>query len=186
MIFKHINDWANERGLLDIEFNKAKQASFLVEEISELLRAKDEYEEIDALADIIVFSNNILQLLKFDTTIFNSKDILGVQYSDDGIKNLPTLCDKGKFLLGVVCTFLIDKTNTFTTEDDILEGLIKHCIFMMKAMGYNPRIVMQETLKEISSRVGAYSEETGKWEKDKSPEAQANWYKADYSLAKES
>ena len=35
--------------------------------------------------------------------------------------------------------------------------------------------------KEINSRVGGMV--NGKFEKDLSPEAQANWYKADYSKA---
>ena len=39
---------------------------------------------------------------------------------------------------------------------------------------------MQETIKEISSRVGEYDESKKKWIKDKSPEAMAKWYKANY------
>ena len=43
---------------------------------------------------------------------------------------------------------------------------------------------MQETIKEISSRIGAWNEEKGKWIKDTSEEAQKLWYKADYSKCK--
>ena len=39
---------------------------------------------------------------------------------------------------------------------------------------------MLETIKEISSRTGSYDPSIGKWIKDKSPEAQAKWYKANY------
>jgi hypothetical protein len=50
-------------------------------------------------------------------------------------------------------------------------------------MGYNPDLAMDEVLKEINSRVGG-PDGTGKWVKDKSPEAQANWYTADFKKAK--
>ena len=51
-------------------------------------------------------------------------------------------------------------------------------------MGYDLDLVMKEVVKEISSRTGSVNPTTGKWEKDTSPEAQANWYKADYSTCK--
>ena len=47
--------------------------------------------------------------------------------------------------------------------------------------GYDTDKVMAEVIKEISSRVGSYNPETKKWQKDKSPEAQANWYQADFT-----
>ena len=50
--------------------------------------------------------------------------------------------------------------------------------------GYDANIAMMETIKEISSRTGATNEVTGKWEKFKTPEAQALWYTANYDLAK--
>jgi streptogramin lyase len=43
---------------------------------------------------------------------------------------------------------------------------------------------MGEVIKEINSRVGAYNPETKKWQKDKSPEAQAKWYTANFSDCK--
>ena len=112
-IFTKINDWANERGLLNIDWDKNAQASFIAEELSEFLRAKEHNEEVDALCDMIVFATNALRLL-----------------------------------------------------------------------GYDPNIAMEETLKEISSRIGAFNEKTGKWEKFKTPEAIALWYSANYDNAK--
>ena len=111
--FKLINEWAKERGLLDIEWDKTAHASFLAEELSEFLRAKEANDEIDALCDIIVFATNA-----------------------------------------------------------------------MRIRGYLPDTAMEETLKEISSRTGAFNPDTGKWEKFKTPEAMALWYKADYNKAK--
>ena len=43
---------------------------------------------------------------------------------------------------------------------------------------------MDETIKEISSRTGAYDENAKKWVKDESDEAKAKWYQADYELAR--
>jgi hypothetical protein len=111
--FDQINAWAKERGLLNIEWDKTAQASFIAEELSEFLRSKDSNGEIDALCDIIVFAANAMKLL-----------------------------------------------------------------------GYDPNIAMDETLKEINSRTGAFKPETGKWEKFKTPEAMALWYAADYNKAK--
>ena len=49
-------------------------------------------------------------------------------------------------------------------------------------IGYNPIQCLSETTTEICSRVGEIK--NGKFVKDKSEEAQANWYKADFSRAK--
>ena len=45
-------------------------------------------------------------------------------------------------------------------------------------LGYDPKCTLLEVSKEINSRVGEIVD--GKFIKDKSPEAQANWYKADF------
>jgi len=55
---------------------------------------------------------------------------------------------------------------------------------LVEQLGYRFESCMAETLKEIDSRVGSVNPETGKWEKDRSPKAQAKWYKADYSRCK--
>lgn len=112
-ILDQINAWANERGLLNIEWDKTAHASFIAEELSEFLRAKNGNEEMDALCDIIVFAANA-----------------------------------------------------------------------MRIRGYDPNVAMEETLKEINSRTGAFNPATGKWEKFKTPEAMALWYAADYDKAK--
>jgi hypothetical protein len=112
-ILQAINDWADERNLLNIKWDKSAHASFIAEELSEFLRAKDGSGEIDALCDIIVFASNA-----------------------------------------------------------------------MRIRGYDPDIAMDETLKEIRSRTGAFNQQTGKWEKFKTPEAMALWYSANYDKAK--
>ncbi len=112
-IFDMINQWADDRKLLSIEWDKNTQGSFIAEELSEFLRAKTDNEEIDALCDIIVFCTNAIRL-----------------------------------------------------------------------KGYDPNIAMAETLREIESRTGTFNNQTGKWEKDKTPEAMAFWYTAQYLKAR--
>ena len=55
---------------------------------------------------------------------------------------------------------------------------------MCEQYGFNFEIAMLETIKEISSRTGAYDENAKKWVKDESDEARAKWHKADYELAR--
>jgi len=74
--------------------------------------------------------------------------------------------------------------STGFNKEKILDGACDANVFgggLIRKLGYNPDIAMDETLKEIESRVGSIQD--GKFVKDKSPEAQANWYKADYSKA---
>lgn len=67
---------------------------------------------------------------------------------------------------------------------DAMADMIVFCYGEMAKYGYDGDKVMDEVIKEISSRTGAYSEETKKWQKDKSPEAMAKWYEADFSGCK--
>ena len=62
--------------------------------------------------------------------------------------------------------------------------ILKNCAGVCEKYGFNFEIAMLETIKEISSRTGSYNEDTKKWEKDTSDEAQAKWYQADYELAR--
>jgi len=73
-----------------------------------------------------------------------------------------------------------------TTEEriDAMADMIVFCYGEMAKYGYDGDKVMDEVIKEISSRTGAYNPETKKWQKDKSPEAQAKWYSADFSRCK--
>lgn len=67
---------------------------------------------------------------------------------------------------------------------DAMADIIVFAYGEMAKYGYHGDKVMNEVIKEISSRVGSYSPETKKWQKDKSPEAQAKWYTANFSNCK--
>lgn len=71
------------------------------------------------------------------------------------------------------------------TDDECVDAYCDIITFATGAilkLGYEPEKAIAECGKEINSRVGSMVD--GKFEKDLSPEAQANWYKANYSKAK--
>lgn len=73
-----------------------------------------------------------------------------------------------------------------TTEGriDAMADIIVFCYGEIAKYGYDGDKVMNEVIKEISSRTGAYSEETKKWQKFKTIEAMALWYEADFTDCK--
>ena len=81
-----------------------------------------------------------------------------------------------------VCASL--KVNNSHDLVDAMADVIVIATGTIYKLGYDADKVMDEVLKEINSRTGSFNEATGKWEKDKSPEAQARWYKADFSRCK--
>ena len=58
------------------------------------------------------------------------------------------------------------------------------CAKLCEQYGFNFQLAMEETIKEISSYTGSYDEDTKKWKRDYSWEAQTEWYRADYKLAR--
>jgi hypothetical protein len=73
------------------------------------------------------------------------------------------------------------------TDDGRVDAMADIIVFAygeIAKYGYHGDKVMAEVIKEISSRTGAYDPNTKKWQKDKSPEAQAKWYTADFTNCK--
>ena len=67
---------------------------------------------------------------------------------------------------------------------DAMADIIVFAYGEIAKYGYDGDKVMDEVIKEINSRTGSYNPETKKWQKDKSPEAQARWYTADFTNCK--
>jgi len=67
---------------------------------------------------------------------------------------------------------------------DAMADIIVFAYGEIAKYGFDGDKVMSEVIKEINSRVGAYDPATKKWQKDKSAEAQANWYTADLASCK--
>ena len=185
-IYKGLAEWRAERGITA----KSQKAGYLVnvmEELSELFAALRLFEKskmvndshelkcaehsiIDAFCDIAVFTINAGTDIPYhlkDSAIYTSK----ISFSVENLCNLINSCMK------------------FASDHDYKDGvyhnsILVNCAILCEQYGFNFEIAMLETIKEISSRTGAYDEKAKKWIKDESDEARAKWYKADYELAR--
>ena len=186
-IYKGLAEWRAERGIT-AESQKAGYIINIMEELGELASAlrdyekfsateqdtakkqKAEYEIIDALCDICVFTINAgvnIPDSKKDTAINTRKTSF----------NIENLCN------------LINDCAKFDSDHYYKDGIyynsiLVDCAKLCQYYGFNFEIAMLETIKEISSRTGAYDENAKKWVKDESDEARAKWYQADYELAR--
>ena len=63
--------------------------------------------------------------------------------------------------------------------DAIADSMVFDATELVK-MGYDIEKVLNEVLLVVESRTGVWDDYNNKFQKDKSPEAQARWYKPDY------
>ena len=165
-ILEKLEKWRKERGLdrtQGFEFDLNTQMSFFFEEIGvEFLRAKTEEEKIDAYCDTIIFAINGSSLLGYIPIWLENANM-----------SFKSILLKAYLMLDSETATEFDYSLIFTIcKDNIIE------------LGYDFNMCMDETLKEIESRTGAINSETGKWEKFKTDEAKAKWYKADFKKCK--
>ena len=188
-IYKGLAEWRAERGIT-AESQKAGYIVNVMEELGELATALREYERfskpsypyqknkkyaehgiIDALCDICVF------------TINAGADInCNEKLESINTTTQTTRCNSSlSFLLSECGNFdYYGKFSSYVCFNQILLSCAKLC----EQYGFNFGLAMLETIKEISSRTGAYDENAKKWVKDESDEARAKWYKANYELAR--
>ena len=187
-IYAGLKAWRHERGIT-AESQKDGYLVNVMEEFGELasaLRAyekfsvteqdtakkqKAEYEIIDALCDISVFTINV------GADINCNEKLESINTTTE-----TTRCNSSlSFLLSECGNFdYYGKLSSYVCFNQILLSCAKLC----EQYGFNFEIAMLETIKEISSRTGAYDENAKKWVKDESDEAKAKWYQADYELAR--
>ena len=79
---------------------------------------------------------------------------------------------------GVATNATFDVNQNFSRVDAFADIIVFATGALLK-LGHNPVVAIEECGKEVNSRVGEMVD--GKFEKDLSEAAQANWYKADYS-----
>ena len=187
-IYKGLAEWRAERGIT-AESQKAGYIINIMEELGELATALREYERfskpsypyqknkkyaehgiIDALCDISVFTINA----GTDVNCNEKIEIINTSQT--------TRCNSSlSFLLSECGNFdYYGKLSSYVCFNQILLSCAKLC----EQYGFNFEIAMLETIKEISSRTGAYDENAKKWVKDESDEARAKWHKADYEKAR--
>ena len=188
-IYKGLAEWRAERGIT-AESQKAGYLVNIMEELGELASALRDYEKlskadlacydtvkkvaeheiIDALCDISVFTINA----GTDVNCNEKIEVINTTQT--------TRCNSSlSFLLSECGNFdYYGKLSSYVCFNQILLSCAKLC----EQYGFNFEIAMLETIKEISSRTGAYDENAKKWVKDESDEAKAKWYSANYELAR--
>ena len=173
-ILNRLEIWRKERGLdksQGFEFDLNSQVSFLTEEITEYLRAKNDSYKVDALCDLSVFSLNAINGLDN-----NYDDLFGEPYHTAKRVNF--------FIIANIINripYMFRKGNDIKFN---FMDIIEISRWMIEDMGYDYFKCMDETLKEIESRKGALNPDTGKWEKFKDDGSKKLWYKANYESCK--
>ena len=180
-IYAQLEVWRHERGIT-AENQKAGYLVNVMEELGELATALREYERfskpsypysknkkyaehgiIDALCDICVFTINA--------------------GADIPCENKPTRLELEPCLsLDNLLREIADHQRRFNSIT--LCYVLGVCASLCHQYGFDFQKAMDETIKEISSRTGAYDEKAKKWVKDESDEAKSKWYKADYNKAR--
>ena len=179
-IYKGLAEWRAERGIT-AESQKAGYLVNIMEELGELASAlrdyekfsateqdtakkqKAEYEIIDALCDISVFTINA----GADIPCYNKPTRLELEPCLSLDNLLKEIADHQRCFNSITLCYVL--------------GV---CASLCHQYGFDFQKAMDETIKEISSRTGAYDENAKKWVKDESDEARAKWYKANYELAR--
>lgn len=163
IVYERLNEWKAERHL-SLENQRVGYYSNILEELGELseaMRANDSNGYIDALCDVLVFTVNALEEYKYTPTVMN----ITRNTAKETLLRL-LLHELGKY--------------GRNWESRCVCNIYNICSLLAIQEGYSLYPCMLETIKEISSRTGSYDPTIGKWIKDKSPEAMAKWYKANY------
>ena len=187
-IYKGLAEWRAERDIT-AESQKEGYIINIIEEFGELASAlrdyekfsateqdttkkqKAEYEIIDALCDISVFTINVGADINCNEKLESINTTTQTTRCNSSLSFLLSECGNFDYY---------GKLSSYVCFNQILLSCAKLC----EQYGFNFEIAMLETIKEISSRTGAYDENAKKWVKDESDEARAKWYQADYEKAR--
>ena len=187
-IYKGLAEWRAERGIT-AESQKEGYIINIIEEFGELASAlrdyekfsateqdttkkqKAEYEIIDALCDISVFTINVGADINCNEKLESINTTTQTTRCNSSLSFLLSECGNFDYY---------GKLSSYVCFNQILLSCAKLC----EQYGFNFEIAMLETIKEISSRTGSYDEKAKKWVKDTSDEARKKWYKADYEKAR--
>jgi hypothetical protein len=158
----------------------------IVEEQKERLDgwiAGNVFEMVDAACDISVFC--IGEIYKYGTDaeiVLGSGDIKDWLLSVNELPYDITLSDFNNRITFMLGSFL--EAETHIEKVQWLAYMTMESFHEVITLGFDPDKCMDEVMKEISSRTGAYNETTKKWTKFKTPEAKALWYSADFTNCK--
>ena len=180
-IYKGLAEWRAERGIT-AESQKEGYIINIMEEFGELsqalrglqfenVRKTAEHEIIDALCDIAIFTINVGADINCNEKLESINTTTQTTRCNSSLSFLLSECGNFDYY---------GKLSSYVCFNQILLSCAKLC----EQYGFNFQKAMLETIKEISSRTGAYDEASKKWVKDESDEARAKWYKANYELAR--
>ena len=187
-IYAQLEAWRAERGIT-AKSQKEGYPVNVMEEFGELASAlrdyekfsateqdtakkqKAEYEIIDALCDISVFTINVGADINCNEKLESINTTTQTTRCNSSLSFLLSECGNFDYY---------GKLSSYVCFNQILLSCAKLC----ENYGFNFEIAMLETIKEISSRTGSYDEVSKKWVKDTSDEAKAKWYQANYELAR--
>ena len=188
-IYKGLDEWRDERKIT-AESQRQGYLRNIMEELGELAAGLRDYASwskcdlrfcqihkemaerliVDAICDIAVLTINAGEHIPCElkhTEMEFKKSSLNADYI---LKQLVEKCAEFSYFdWGEASAFNI---------------ILINCAYLCEHYGFNFELAMLETIKEISSRTGAYDEKAKKWIKDESDEARAKWYQADYELAR--
>ena len=131
-IVLQLEKWCNERHL-DKETQRKGLVANLLEELSEFYRAKDEYEKIDAIMDITVFTLNSFYI-DYDEYVESDKSLVVTQ--------IEQIIDR------------INKNGLINMDYEYV--LIRELELLTDSFGFDFYNCMIETINEIDSRNGYY------------------------------
>lgn len=140
-IVESLQEWCKERNLTKRQQDENLLGNVL-EELTELTRAKTDSERIDALCDIVVYTINAY----------------GGKFSYQHYTGYDT---RNKNALHNLIRVITQDIQCNAHKDVVLI-----CFGSMRLLGYDPFKAMNETIKEIQSRSGRWDNKLGKFVKD--------------------
>lgn len=211
-IYKGLKEWRHERGLT-AESQRNGYLVNIMEELGELAQALRDCEKIKkggsvTRAGTFDIKSTLGEMLIFEGT---TKGELEISLKTIEHEIIDAICDicvftinagadipcrlkpliietKREFSVASIFVAIADFIRTDSNGSPFnyydFARILKYCASVCEQYGFNFEIAMLETIKEISSRTGAYNEKAKKWIKDESDEARAKWYKADYEKAR--
>lgn len=142
----------------------------------------------EAIKDVKRFqSDRLLDIAPFNTEVATAnilEELLELNGYDVPKENRESMVKKfDEFMqsMGKNNTMNVASNEEYYKEDALCDIMVFAIGELMK-LRHSPQVALLETAKEINSRTGEII--NGKFEKDLSPEATAEWYKADYEKSK--
>jgi hypothetical protein len=173
-LFERIAAWHEKNLPAELSYEPLPQIGFLIEELGEVNKefiAGNTDKAVGEICDLIVFSVNALVLLNGAAI---EREI--GSYSDNSFISVIKQINTAINTIIRSAWFNEDFPSTATYCN-----LIEVCCDCVASLGYSPEIALEETVRKIESRRGAWDSSIGKWVKEKN---QTDVYIPDYSLAR--